>query len=472
MLGLNVNCVTEPLGLECVAAVLEAEGHECCILDLRFTDITKGFAKIRQFAPELIGIQCDFTTERYRTISLARGVRAEAPGAAVVVGGHDASRDPEWFTYPAIDAVTIGDGEDVILDLVRACEKRETLESVPGLMVNSVNGPIYTAPIQASRNLDDLPLPARHLVREYSNRYYMSFSRPVALLETARGCPFRCNFCSVWKFHRGMYREKTPGRIIQDLEQIESPNVFITDDVFWVDAERSRELARAIVSTGARKHFFIQTRTDIIVRRPEIVELWKSCGNMTVFLGLEKLDDEGLKSVDKHNTAAHNERAIEILKDLGIPYSASFIVNPDWDREDFAKLRGWVEQVGAYNSAFTILTPLPGTSFWEEAQARLITRDWELFDLEHCVLPTKLSLEDFYEEYAGLWRHAMEVRRVSKGKLRTAAKMIGGLITGRVTLSALRRGLLAGQAMSKSSAFLEAHRRSREQTPQEECTMR
>ena len=112
---------------------------------------------------------------------------------------------------------------------------------------------------------------------------------------------------------------------------------------------------------------------------------------MTVFLGLEKIDDEGLSSVNKSNTAANNDRAIEILQDLGVGYTPNFIVDPSWERKDFDRLKRWIDRTGAFNSGFSILTPLPGTDLWDEVKNDVVTEDWELFDIGHTVLPTRAS---------------------------------------------------------------------------------
>ena len=65
---------------------------------------------------------------------------------------------------------------------------------------------------------------------------------------------------------------------------------------------------------------------------------------------------------------------------------------------------------GAYNSGFSVLTPLPGTDLWETAKAQVNTHDWEMYDIVHAVLPTRLPLDEFYAEYSRLWRHALDVR--------------------------------------------------------------
>lgn len=460
VLGLEMITFVEPLGLECVAGTLEPDGHECLILDLRIDGTEPGLAKLGAFGPDLVGLQCNFTTERFRALKLAKRVKRDFPDTFIMVGGHDASREPAWFKNPAIDAVVIGDCEEIIPALVDALEGHQDLKKIPGLMLNQGGEIHFTAPASARRELDELPLPARHLIRDYVPHYYFNFHKPLALLETARGCPYRCNFCSVWKFHEKSFREKSPERVVEELAAIEAPHVFITDDIFWLNVKRGKEMARQIKAAGIKKYFKIQTRTDIICRHPEVIEMWKDCGHLSIFLGLEKIDDKGLDSINKNNDAATNDRAIRILQDLDVGYTPNFIVDPDWDREDFAKLRDWVESTGAYNSGFSILTPLPGTDLWDSVEDQVVTSDWELFDIAHSVLPTKLSREEFYTEYARLWRHALKVRYRDRGFVRTHVELGLALATRKVTFKALKKGMNLSRRFSTPETFLRGHRES------------
>jgi len=461
IIGLEMITFVEPLGLECVAGALEVEGHTCQIVDLRIDGLEEGLAKLRTFAPDIVGLQCNFTTERYRMLRLLRRVRSELPDALVVVGGHDASRDPRWFLKPGIDVIVIGDGEEVMPPLVEAWAAGRDLRKVAGLLINAPSGPVDTGAAPARRCIDALPFPARHLIREYAGEYYINFRRPLALLETARGCPFKCNFCSVWKFHESTFREKSPERVVRELAQIEAPNVFITDDIFWMNVKRGRELAAALLESGIRKHYTLQTRSDIICKFPDVVEMWKGCGRMTVFLGLEKIDDQGLASINKKNTVDNNNRAIHILQELGVGYTPNFIVDPTWGRADFDKLKRWIDETGAYNAGFSVLTPLPGTDLWDETKSSIQTEDWELFDIAHAVLPTRLPLREFYAEDAGLWKHAVDVRFRIEGKAKVYLGLLTALATRRVTLSAIRKGMRFGMStLSSPALFLRAHEES------------
>lgn len=460
ILGLEMITFAEPLGLACLAGSLEKSGHRCCIIDLRIDGMSQGLTRIKAFEPHLIGIQSTFTTERFRSVSLAIDIKKIVPEAFVAIGGHDASRQPEWFLKPGVDAVVIGDGENTFAALADALENGNDLSAIPGLMLSSSMGPNSAPEVSPGGNLDDLPIPARHLMRDYADKYYLHFCKPLALLETARGCPYRCSFCSVWKFHNGVYREKSVERVLEELAPINSPYVFITDDIFWFNAKRSEELGRAVRDAGIRKHFFLQSRTDIIVKHPDLVKLWSECGKITVFLGLEKLDDAELESINKRNSAQMNDKAIEIIKRLGIGYTPNFIVDPLWDHQDFSDLRKWVVKNGAFNAGFSVLTPLPGTDLWEEVKDRVNTSDWELFDLEHAVTPTKLPLNTFYREYSTLWKTALDTRYKLRGRAKTYLGIAAAVALGKINYSSIKRGMLVGHTLSKPATFLKAHRQA------------
>ena len=165
---------------------------------------------------------------------------------------------------------------------------------------------------------------------------------------------------------RVTFREKSPARVVQELQAIDAPNVFITDDIFWMDVRRGEEMARQIKAAGIRKYFTVQTRTDIICKFPHLIEMWKDCGQLAIFLGLESVTDEGLKAVNKKNKAANNVQAIEILKELGVGFTPNFIVDPAWDRDDFARLRDWIERpartTAASRSSRRCPAPTSGTA--------------------------------------------------------------------------------------------------------------
>ena len=143
----------------------------------------------------------------------------------------------------------------------------------------------------------------------------------------------------MWKFHESTFREKSAARVVAELKEIEADNIFITDDIFWLDRKRGEDLAVAIKEAGIRKYFTVQTRTDIICKFPHLIEMWKDCGDLAIFLGLEAVTDEGLDAGQqvqhRGSTTCARSRS---SRTSNVGFTPNFIVDPGWDREDFTAL--------------------------------------------------------------------------------------------------------------------------------------
>src|SRR6476659_3334779 len=294
--GLGPFFRVEPLGLEYVAASLQDRGHETAIVDLRFGHRLSRW--LRKTRPRLVGISCMHALEYDRVLETARQVRRVAPGAFVVVGGHAAAAFPGPLERGEIDAVCVDDGEEALPALADALESGRPLRNVPALRLRTDDGWISTPPFAERTSLDRIPIPARSLVERDRNRYHCLLFRPVWLVETARGCPFRCSFCSVWQLYDRSFRERSIGAVVDDLASV-GENVLIADDLFWNHPERSLALADALKKRGVKKRWLlVQTRTDLVCRRPDLLEAWRPLAkDFDIFYGLEAASDEGLAGV-------------------------------------------------------------------------------------------------------------------------------------------------------------------------------
>jgi radical SAM superfamily enzyme YgiQ (UPF0313 family) len=231
--------------------------------------------------------------------------------------------------------------------------------------------------------------------------------KPLASIRTSKGCPYRCNFCALWKIAGGRYLKREPEEIVEELAGIDEPYVFFADDESLVDAPRMKTLARMIKDAGIKKRYFLYGRSDTIAKNPDLLEAWRDIGLARVFVGLESFKDEDLEYVKKRSTVSDNDRAVAILHDLGIQLYASFILRPESSKDDFEALRRYCRKLGLHFASFAVLTPLPGTDLFEQVKDRLLTHNYDYFDFIHTVLPTQLPLKEFYEEYCQLYKKAI-----------------------------------------------------------------
>jgi hopanoid C-3 methylase HpnR len=402
----------EPLGLECISAAVKQHGHEVHLVDLRLDAPRVLIDHLRGFRPRAVGIACGFTSDVYTTLATARAVREALPHATVFVGGHHASLVPGDFLFAGspIEAVVVGEGELTALELVDAIDRGDDPATVAGVMtLDNASGGFRER--SYAEDLDGLPLPDRRLSLRYRNRYHHGFSTPSACVETTRGCPFDCNFCSIWVFYQRRARRRSARRIVEDLEEVARLGekfVFFTDDIAFLQRESYEDLASEIASAGLRLKYCCETRADLVVKYRDLFHRWRELGMDTIFLGVEKVDDDGLDSVRKRTKGGANTNleAIEVLRSCGITPMTSLIADPGWTDRDFDRLEEFVRVADLPNPTFTILTPLPGTELWESVKDQLTTDDYSYFDVIHLVLPARLGPERFYERFARLYRLA------------------------------------------------------------------
>ena len=315
------------------------------------------------------------------------------PGCLVFCGGHSVSFVAEHVlahAEGAIDVVLKGEGESAAPALLAAATDR-ALTEVPGAVTTEGAGP---AP-RMVHSLDD-HLPARHLGGR-RRKYFIGVMDPAASIEFTRGCPWDCSFCSAWTFYGRSYRRLSPEAAAEDMARITEPGVFIVDDVAFIKAEEGDEIARQLERRGIRKQYYLETRCDVLIRNEEVFRRWRRLGLNYMFLGLEALDEEGLRQFRKRSTPKVNNQALEIARSMGLSVAINIIADPDWDEARFAFVREWAMSVPEIVN-ITVQTPYPGTETWLTESRHLTTLDYRLFDVQHAVLPTRLPLRQFYEE--------------------------------------------------------------------------
>jgi hopanoid C-3 methylase HpnR len=389
----------EPLGLERVASALLDSGHDVRMVDLQVYKHDELRRVVTDFQPEAVGFSLNYLGNVPEVVDLAKWVKSVRPSSLVFVGGHSVSFVADQVLEHgegAIDVVLRGEGETSAPALLAAWPdgglEHGALGSVPGA-VTLADGAMK--PPVMVHSLDD-HLPARHIGGR-RNKYFIGVMDPAASIEFTRGCPWNCSFCSAWTFYGRSYRRLSVEAAVEDMSRIQEPGVFIVDDVAFIRAEDGDEIARQLEQRGIKKEYYLETRTDVLVKNEEVFRRWRRLGLNYMFLGLEALDEEGLKQFRKKSTPKVNNQALELARSMGMSVAINIIADPDWDEARFEFVRQWALSVPEIVN-ITVQTPYPGTETWLTESRRLTTLDYRLFDVQHAVLPTRLPLHRFYEE--------------------------------------------------------------------------
>ena len=388
----------EPLGLELIAAAAEKAGHEAMLIDLQVETHKDYWRLLEDFKPDAVCFSGNYLANIPEIVDLARATRDKYSDLFIFVGGHSVSfvaGDVLAHAQGAIDCIIRGEGEASIASLLEAASVSRSrsggIGQVPGVITEDGAGP----PPVFVQSLDDLR-PLRHKLR-HRRKYFLGTLDPCASVEFARGCPWDCTFCSAWTFYGRSYRTASPEAAVEELERIGEPGVFLVDDVAFVHEQHGTAIGELVARKGIRKQYYMETRGDVLLRNKEVFRLWRRLGLEYMFIGLEAIDEEGLKKFRKRTSLGQNWEALEFARSLGIIVAINLIADPDWDRERFETIRQWCLEIPEVVN-ISVNTPYPGTEIWHREERRLTTRDYRLFDIQHAVLPTKLPLHEFYAE--------------------------------------------------------------------------
>jgi radical SAM superfamily enzyme YgiQ (UPF0313 family) len=355
-----------PLGLGVIAALTPDTW------DIRLID--ENVEPFQHCDADLVGITA-FTSAANRAYEIAALYRQR--GVPVVMGGIHASMRPDE-ALQFVDAVVIGEAET----------------AWPMLLADAAAGnlrPVYRG---AWRELPGLPRPRRDL---FHQKYLF------ATVQTSRGCPLDCDFCSVTAYNGRRYRRRPPAEVLDELEAIPQDLVFFVDDNIIGYGAAAREAALQLFEGMAvrrlNKLWFCQASVNI-ADDPAVLDAAAQAGCRMIFLGVEAEDSDALTDMNKrlnlkHGVTGYGETFDRIHR-AGIAVLGAFIFGMDGDTpEKLCRRTEYMIESGVDVMQATTITPLPGTQLFDRFQAerRLLyadfPRDWDRYNLTEVVFRPK-----------------------------------------------------------------------------------
>ena len=352
--------VWKPLGL-LVLAGLTPPRWEVTVVDENVE--VPDYARLPR--PDLVGITA-FTSQATRAYEVAALFRAL--GVPVAMGGIHATMCPDEAAV-RVDFVVTGEAESVWAQVLEDVERGAVK-------------PLYSGGQESM----DLTPAARHEL--------LSTGYQFGAIQTTRGCPLNCRFCSVSAFNGRAYRHRSVPAVVEEFRQIREKHVLVVDDNLIgtrrSDIARAKDLFRAMADADLGKKWICQATINL-ADDEELLDLARRAGCIGAFIGFESPTDEGLIEVHKkYNIQKGRDfrASVRRIQAQGITVAGSFIMGLDVDGPGIGKqIAGAAVQYGVDYMNVLYLTPLPGTELWKrmEEEGRITSNrfpeDWKYYTL-------------------------------------------------------------------------------------------
>ena len=372
-----------PVAVGVLAAYLKKYGfclkvydEETGLLDSnKLKNLLKGFDE-----PLIVGISI-LTVQAYRAYELVKMIKEAYPQSIIVVGGIHVTALPLEALQNGADFVVRGEGEVPFLELLNALFEGKDWHSIRGISYFKKDGQICNNPdAELIRELDDIPIFPYELFEH--PRYDMGF------ITSARGCPYKCSYCSQRLVTGLTYRFHSPERVVENLgiliDKYKQKHIVFYDDNFSVKKSRVIELCNMIVATGLNKKaaFSIQTRADNMYEA--IMPYMKKANFISVALGMETGIERLARIIEKDQTVATHKEAVKLIKKYGLQVSLLMIMGlPTETRADRQGSYRVVKGMKPHFAKWNNLIPYPGTVIYNRSkgsQQMYITRHWKNFN--------------------------------------------------------------------------------------------
>jgi radical SAM superfamily enzyme YgiQ (UPF0313 family) len=416
----------EPIGLECVYAVLK-DRHELRIIDLMVDNVAIEQA-CADWKPDMVGIT-SLCVDVRSVLDLARRVKACNPAIVTMVGGSQAFVAPAAFQDHAIDHVFEFTTRANLLDLLSAVEAGADVQMLDGIRSRG-----HGFASSGVRGINEYIVPDRESTAAFRSHYSYFGYRPCAIMQTSQGCSQHCGFCQRWRLEGGVEKHQPLEVVMDQIRTIAEPSIMVYDNDLLHDGERLEILCERLEREGIRKNFLCYGSTKSVLANRAAVARFARNGLRAVMIGYESFSDGDLTQYHKGATPDDNLAAAAFLREIRVDAWASFILHPDWDHADFRRFRRYLRALRPQVATMAPLTPFAPLPFFAPFEDRLLfpRDDYDQWSFSQVtVRPSRMSLRRYYFEvlkshlYINLWSNSLTclVRRFG---IATVLRMLRG----------------------------------------------
>jgi len=391
----------EPIGIGYVGAVAREAGHRVEVMDLCSQEITanKLLDRYRGEPPDVVGFSC--MMENFPHGLHLAGQFKRNFSSTIVFGGVYPSTFFDMIQREEIDYLVAGEGENTFCELLNHLEnpKSGPPEQINGLVFQRDGQTVVAPPRERIRDLDSLPLPIREGLPIH--RYRMrGFRRPLfrqkrmLSINTSRGCPYDCFFCSSPAHWSRLQIRRSTGSIIEELRHLIETygitNVFFRDEDSISNRAAAIELCRALVQERFGVTWMAMGRSNEV--NEELADWLARSGCEILLMGVETMDEEASREVGKPIDPKQVIQAVKLLHKRRIIALLCFIIGFPWDdRKSIIRSNRINRKIPLLFFAYTIATPFPSTRLWKQAvgEGLLEIEDPGKFNTHQAVMRTR-----------------------------------------------------------------------------------
>jgi len=358
-----------PMGIASIASVLEREGYSLVVVDANALGLEPEAVLSAVADARIVGLTA-MTPTINSAIHIAQRLKQARPDLALILGGSHATLLPEetLSSAPGIDVIVRGEGEKIIIEILRAIADKDSLDGIAGISYRK-NGDIVSNPSPPGNvDLDSLPFLAYHLLPRQRYRPHPPHGRalPFAAIITSRGCPYHCAYCSKPVFG-SKFRAQSPERVVAELsyyqKQFGVREIAFYDDVFTLNKQRAHAIAEGIIRQGLKIDWTCETRVDLIDE--ELLRHMKDAGCYTIAYGIESASAEILETLHKGISLAKVEEAVRITRKVGMQTIGYFMLgSPGETPQTIRRTIELAKSLKLDFAQFAITTPFPGTELY------------------------------------------------------------------------------------------------------------
>jgi radical SAM superfamily enzyme YgiQ (UPF0313 family) len=380
-----------PFSLSYAAAVLEEADIKVNVIDAIADNLDEGnfLNRVRKYSPDLIVMECS-TPSIEVDFKNAEKIKNMTDSNIVFVGNHVSALPKEVLCNKNVDFGLIGEYDYTLRELVLNFDDRKKYPKILGLAFKEKNT-VHVNERRPLINIDELPLPARHLF--HMEKYNETFCEryPNIQMLASRGCPFSCIFCiEPWTTYNHTYRARSVPLVLEEMDKVikdyKPKEIYFDDSTFTVSEKRTIDLCNGIIENDFNIPWSCMTTANCI-RTKKMLEKMSKAGCERIKIGLESADEEVLKKTGKPYDLEHVKKALRWAKECDIGVHITVMVGlPGETKSSVEKTIRYVENLAkegliqSTQSSFAV--PFPGTKFYTMAieNGWLLTKEWSKYD--------------------------------------------------------------------------------------------